>query len=143
MFHKDGDATPFKDNGVKDTIVRGIAYYCASRENSLKLECIRRNHKRKQQLRRRRRNRCSRSWDKWQMASKPRGASPPGYYPITILISLSAISFTFQFALRLLSFGCNLSIKVFVRQQKAAARERSSVRRWKTSYRRARINRPE
>lgn len=53
---------------VKETIVRDIGHYCASRQNSLKLECICRNHERKQQLRRRRRNRCSRSWDKWQMA---------------------------------------------------------------------------
>lgn len=53
--------------GVKETIVRDIAHYCASRENSLKLKCTHRNHERKQQLRRRRRNRCSRSWDKWQM----------------------------------------------------------------------------
>lgn len=68
-LHKGDDAlpgaTPFK-NGVKETIVRDTAHYCASRENSLKLECTRRNHERKQQLRRRRRNR-SQSWDKWQM----------------------------------------------------------------------------
>ena len=53
---------------IKETIVRDIAHYCASRQNSLKLECICRNHERKQQLRRRCRNRCSRSWDKWQVA---------------------------------------------------------------------------
>lgn len=95
-------------------------------EHSLKLKGIRGNHGRKQQLRHRRRcNRRLRCWDKWQMA---RGASPPGYYPITILISLSAISFTFQFALRLLSFGCNLSIKVFVRQQKAVVRARARIK---------------
>lgn len=32
-FHKDGDASPdalpLKDNGVKETIVRDIAHYCA------------------------------------------------------------------------------------------------------------------
>lgn len=122
---------PF-EGGAKETIVRDIAHYCATRGNSLKLECTRRNHERKQQLRRRRRNRCSRSWDKWQMVRSLEAHRRRRYYPITILISLSAISFTFQFALRLLSFGCNLSIKVFVRQQKAAACERSPVRRWKT-----------
>jgi len=31
---------PFKDNGVKETIVRDIAYYCASRENSLNYDVV-------------------------------------------------------------------------------------------------------
>lgn len=59
----------FKDKLIK----RKNSAWCRvllwqSREYSLKLECIRGNHERKQRLRRHRRDRCSRSWDKWQMA---------------------------------------------------------------------------
>lgn len=152
MFHKDGnalsdgDAKPFKDNGVKETIVRDIAHCRASRENSLKLECIRRNHERKQQLRRRRRNRCSRSWDKWQMArsleAHRRRDIIQSLYLLVFQRSHSRFNSRYVYCHSVVIFPLKFSLdnKKLRRANEAL---RPSPRRWKTSYCRARINRPE
>ena len=128
---------------VKETIVRDIAHYCASRQNSLKLECICRNHERKQQLRRRRRNRCSRSWDKWQVArsleAHRRRDIIQSLYLLVFQRSHSRFNLRYVYCHSVVIFPLKFSLD---NKKLRRANEAPSVR-WKTSYCRTRINRPE
>lgn len=106
------------------------------------MECIRRNHERKQQLRRRRRNRCSRSWDKWQMArsleAHRRRDIIQSLYLLVFQRSHSRFNSRYVYCHSVVIFPLKFSLD---NKKLCGARTGAPVRRWKTSYRRARINR--